>query len=100
MSRTVRWRRPTRWSRSSWRKSSRDGRVAVSRAAHAQVVEAYLDHLAVERGLAANTLAAYRRDLTRYADHLAATGRGLEGVDERGIAAYLRSLREDPLAPL
>ena len=26
----------------------------------------YLDHLAVERGLSANTLAAYRRDLRRY----------------------------------
>jgi integrase/recombinase XerD len=28
--------------------------------------ERYLDHLAVERGLSANTLAAYRRDLRRY----------------------------------
>jgi len=29
-------------------------------------VEAYLDHLVVERGLAKNSLAAYRRDLSRY----------------------------------
>jgi integrase/recombinase XerD len=29
--------------------------------------ERYLDHLAVERGLSTNTLAAYRRDLRRYA---------------------------------
>ena len=28
--------------------------------------ERYLDHLAVERGLSTNTLAAYRRDLRRY----------------------------------
>lgn len=28
--------------------------------------ERYIDHLAVERGLSANTLAAYRRDLRRY----------------------------------
>jgi len=35
-------------------------------------VPAYLDHLAVERGLAANTLLSYRRDLERYVAHLAA----------------------------
>jgi integrase/recombinase XerD len=29
-------------------------------------LDRYLDHLAVERGLSANTLAAYRRDLRRY----------------------------------
>jgi integrase/recombinase XerD len=66
----------------------------------ADVVEAYLDHLAVERGLAANTIAAYRRDLTRYAAHLQASGLALAQVDAREIAAYLRSLREHPDAPL
>ena len=35
----------------------------------------YLQHMGVERGLAANTLSAYRRDLARYARHLAAAGR-------------------------
>ncbi|WP_372594564.1 site-specific tyrosine recombinase XerD [Actinotalea sp.] len=38
-------------------------------------VQGYLDHLAVERGLSGNTLAAYRRDLARYAAFLAARGR-------------------------
>lgn len=38
----------------------------------ARQIERFLDHLTVERGLSANTLAAYRRDLTRYAAHLAA----------------------------
>ncbi|MEL4357392.1 site-specific tyrosine recombinase XerD [Luteococcus sp. H154] len=36
-----------------------------------RVAPAWLDHLAVERGLSGNTLAAYRRDLRRYADYLA-----------------------------
>ncbi|WP_242511407.1 site-specific tyrosine recombinase XerD [Pengzhenrongella frigida] len=39
------------------------------------VVQEYLAHLTVERGLSANTLAAYRRDLDRYVAHLVARGR-------------------------
>ena len=34
----------------------------------------YLDHLRVERGLAANSRAAYARDLTKLVDYLAASG--------------------------
>lgn len=37
-------------------------------------VRAFLDHLRVERGVSPHTAAAYRRDLTRYADFLAARG--------------------------
>ena len=40
----------------------------------AGVIRRYLDHLMVERGLAAHTLEAYRRDLGRYAATLAAGG--------------------------
>ena len=39
------------------------------------VVQEYLAHLAVERGLSPHTLGAYRRDLDRYVAHLAARGR-------------------------
>lgn len=61
------------------------------------LISAYLDHLAVERGLAGNTIAAYRRDLARYAAHLEAAGVSVDRVEERDVAAYLRSLREgDP----
>jgi integrase/recombinase XerD len=42
------------------------------------LVSAYLDHLAVERGVAAHTIGGYRRDLTRYAEFLA--GRGIDTV--------------------
>ena len=39
-----------------------------------RLVEGYLDHLVVERGVSRHTLAAYRRDLRRYADYLARVG--------------------------
>ncbi|CAA9375092.1 MAG: Site-specific tyrosine recombinase XerD [uncultured Nocardioides sp.] len=55
----------------------------------------YLDHLTVERGLAANTLSSYRRDLRRYDEFLA--GRGIERLDdvtENVVAEFLMSLRE------
>jgi integrase/recombinase XerD len=55
----------------------------------------YLDHLAVERGLAAHTLQAYRRDLRRYAAALAAAGRTKIGdVTPQDVAGYLAGLRE------
>ncbi|MDO4898071.1 MAG: site-specific tyrosine recombinase XerD [Rothia sp. (in: high G+C Gram-positive bacteria)] len=39
-----------------------------------RATESYLQHLAIERGLAENTVAAYRRDLTRYRSYLASVG--------------------------
>jgi integrase/recombinase XerD len=64
------------------------------------VVEAFLHHLAVERGSAANTLRAYRTDLARYLDHLAARGiDDLAAVREADVAAFVPALRSGP-APL
>jgi integrase/recombinase XerD len=54
----------------------------------------YLDHLAVERGLARNTLLSYRRDLNRYLDHLTAVGvTGIDQVTDRHVADHLAALR-------
>lgn len=59
-----------------------------------RVVGTYLDHLAVERGLSANTMAAYRRDMRRYAEFLAAAGvDDITAVDEATLAAFLTHLR-------
>jgi integrase/recombinase XerD len=66
----------------------------------------YLDHLRVERGLAANTVQAYRRDLANYARYLDA--HDIDGVGEvttSDVEAYIAWLREqrtatgDPYAP-
>ncbi|WP_167474160.1 site-specific tyrosine recombinase XerD [Nocardia arthritidis] len=60
----------------------------------AREIDAYLDHLAVERGAARNTLGAYRRDLDRYRNFL--TGRGipaLDAVTEGDVAEFIMALR-------
>lgn len=52
-------------------------------------VEHYLDILWMEKGLSANTLDSYRRDLLAWAGWLAAEGAGLAGADEVLLQRYL-----------
>lgn len=69
--------------------ASTSGRTGVDR-----LVTTYLDHLAVERGLATNTLLSYRRDLRRYAEHLAALGvADLADIRDSHVSAFLVALR-------
>jgi len=58
-------------------------------------VHGYLEHLVVERGLAANTVESYRRDLRRYESSLAGRGKARLGdVEPADVAEFLASLRE------
>ena len=57
-------------------------------------VQGYLDHLAIERGVAANTLLSYRRDLRRYTEHLASRGIvDMRDVTETDVSDFLVALR-------
>ena len=59
------------------------------------LVESFLDHLVVERGVSRHTVAAYRRDLRRYADHLARAGvTDPSAVTPGMISEYAMRLRE------
>ncbi|WP_373191054.1 site-specific tyrosine recombinase XerD [Mycobacterium marinum] len=61
-------------------------------------LQGYLDHLAIERGVAANTLSSYRRDLRRYSKHLEDRGiTDLAKVGEDDVSEFLVALRRgDP----
>ncbi|WP_080795048.1 site-specific tyrosine recombinase XerD [Corynebacterium pacaense] len=56
--------------------------------------ETWLTHLAVERGLSANTLSSYRRDVLRYVDWLDSAGiTDIDVVSVADIEAYVLDLR-------
>jgi integrase/recombinase XerD len=58
----------------------------------ARLLDLFLDMLAAERGAAANTLAAYRRDLDDFAADLAGAGKGVASADSDDIRAHLGRL--------
>lgn len=65
-----------------------------------QLIEDYLRHLAVERGLAENSLAAYDRDLRRMVGYLKQAGADSFHEISRGqVARVLLRLREEGLSP-
>ncbi|MDI9918733.1 site-specific tyrosine recombinase XerD [Rhodococcus sp. IEGM 1379] len=60
----------------------------------ARQVDSFLDHLAVERGSARNTLLSYRRDLFRYVEYLNALGiDDVSRVGEGDVTEFVTSLR-------
>lgn len=64
------------------------------------LIQTYLDHLTVERGMSRHTVAAYRRDLHRYADYLAELGvTDSSQVNSAMIGSYAARLREGIATP-
>src|SRR5690554_3013519 len=62
-----------------------------------RAISNYLRHVTIERGLAANTVAAYRRDLTAYQQLLDQRGVTTpEGISEADVAAFQTELRTRP----
>jgi integrase/recombinase XerD len=63
------------------------------------VIHAYLEHLGVERRLAANTLSSYARDLRALDRAAAAARRTLDTLDRPFLEGFLRERRSDGLSP-
>jgi integrase/recombinase XerD len=63
------------------------------------MIDAYLDHLRVERRLADHTLESYARDLAALAAFAAGAGRGVDGLDRAALELFVREQRARGLAP-
>jgi len=64
-----------------------------------RLIELFLDMLAAERGGAANTLVAYRRDLEDLTEHLAKTKRTVATAATEDLRGYLRALARRGFKP-
>ena len=60
-----------------------------------QIIAQYLEYLELEKGLAQNTIDAYRRDLSEFAQG----NDDIKIIDRLKINTHIRSLREKKLAP-
>lgn len=61
------------------------------------LIEIFLNHCAVERGLSKNSVAAYRRDLTKFSDYLQSQSLTLQGISSSGIMDFILQLRKSGL---
>ncbi len=62
------------------------------------LIGAFLEMMSAERGAAANTIAAYRRDLSSYAGFVAGKKETLENCSRETVNAYLDFLKQEGLS--
>jgi integrase/recombinase XerD len=63
------------------------------------VIDAYLDHLRIERRLSDHTLESYARDLRSLASFAESTGAAVEALDRRRLEAFVARQRARGLSP-
>jgi integrase/recombinase XerD len=63
------------------------------------MIDAYLDHLRVERRLAEHTLESYARDLRQLAAFAAGDGVAIESLDRRALESFVRQQMTTGLSP-
>ena len=62
-----------------------------------KLIEIFLSHLSVERGMSKNTLQSYRRDLESFKDFLATKNLDIAGASKVDIEQFINSLRDKGL---
>jgi len=57
-------------------------------------VERFLNYLTVEKGLSANTIEAYKRDIKKFSTFLQETGQNIDSFKRGDILSFINSLRD------
>lgn len=73
-------------------KTPAPARTAQPKSSDARLTALFLDMLAAEQGAGANTLDAYRRDLTDFSDYLSHAGADFTSADTEALRGYLADL--------
>ena len=63
-----------------------------------ELLDEYLNHLLVEKGLSPNTLQAYRRDLGKFVDYLVAQSCAPKDATQSHVLGFLKHLRDGGLS--
>ncbi|MEN3350925.1 MAG: integrase/recombinase XerD [Bradyrhizobium sp.] len=71
---------------------TKTGAKTGTKTSDARLIALFLDMLAAEQGAGANTLDAYRRDLTDFSDYLARSGANFTSADTEALRGYLADL--------
>jgi integrase/recombinase XerD len=65
-----------------------------------EFIDEFMDYISVERGLAKNTLLAYRRDLAKYIDHLSQKGIKIAAqVKREHVSNFMFDLKKHEMSP-
>lgn len=65
----------------------------------ADLIERFLNYLTVEKGLSANTLEAYRRDMQKFKIHLDKNGKSITNFKRNDLTSFLNHLRDSGNQP-
>jgi len=64
-----------------------------------QYIDQFIYFMEVERGVSANTVAAYRRDLKKFSDYAARIKKDVAGVGREDLREFLMYLKDNGLSP-
>jgi integrase/recombinase XerD len=71
----------------------------ITRSTNRDLVREFLSYLQVEKGLSANTLQSYRRDVAKLKQHADKIGKPIEALDRKDLREWIAGMSREGLSP-